>query len=260
MAPQAAHSRIVSLEASTPSEPRQSKADPGLLPQSMALMWNPIRVAVTIAVARALSPRSPAAPPSASLGPAIGRKGFFVGAAAAAASSLSGAAPASAAETQSIKTKFGTSTGDGSPLSSATFSVPESWVRLNGDVAGGRQLVLFADPGNSDTNAFVLITPIRGDYTSLGSFGNLETVQETVMPPADGIEYNLVSAAASTGKYTYEYKIQVPNQPKRHLTTIFMVQSDCIVTFNVQAKEEDYTPAVASLSKTIVDSFKTGKA
>ena len=58
----------------------------------------------------------------------------------------------------------------------------------------------------------------------------------------------------------YEYIVQVPEQPKRHLTTIFMVVSDCIVTFNFQAKQSDYNGDVPGLAKTVAASFKTGKA
>ena len=158
-----------------------------------------------------------------------------------------------------MKTKFGTAV-DGKPLSSAKFDVPDRWVQLSGDVSGGRQLVLYADPDNSDTNAFVLITPVRGDYTSLGSFGSIEVVQATVMPYGDGIEYTKVTSEASTGKYTYDYEVSVPSQPKRHLKTVLMVVSDCIVTFNFQALAADYTPDVAKMGAAIVKSFGVGKA
>ena len=159
---------------------------------------------------------------------------------------------------QSISLNFGAD-GQGKPLASCAFSVPSSWTKLSGGDVGGRTLLLYADPENADTNAFALITPIRGDYTSLGSFGNLETVQATVMPPADDIDYEVIKAEASTGKYIYEYTIAVPDQPKRHLTTIFMVVADCIVTFNFQAKASDYTPAVGKLGAQIASTFKTGK-
>ena len=144
-------------------------------------------------------------------------------------------------------------------LSKATFQVPSDWVKLSGDVTDGRKMALYADPANADTNAFALITPIRGDYTSLGSFGSVETVLETVMPGADGISYEVIKAEAQSGKYVYEYTVQVPDQPKRHLTTIFMVVADCIVTFNFQAKQTDYTKDVSALSKSTAATFKTGK-
>ena len=170
------------------------------------------------------------------------------------------ALPAVAADTKTISVPVGSSAKDGSPLSKATFSVPADWVKLSGDPGGGRKMELYADPNNADTNAFALITPVRGDYTSLGSFGSVEVVQDTVMPKAEDITYDVIKSEAQTGKYVYEYIVQVPEQPKRHLTTIFMVVSDCIVTFNFQAKQEDYNGDVPSLAKSVSASFKTGKA
>ena len=170
------------------------------------------------------------------------------------------ALPAVAADTKTISVPVGSSAKDGSPLSKATFSVPADWVKLSGDPGGGRKMELYADPNNADTNAFALITPVRGDYTSLGSFGSVEVVQDTVMPAAPDITYDVIKSEAQTGKYVYEYIVQVPEQPKRHLTTIFMVVSDCIVTFNFQAKQSDYNGDVPGLAKTVAASFKTGKA
>ena len=170
------------------------------------------------------------------------------------------ALPAVAADTKTISVPVGSSAKDGSPLSKATFSVPADWVKLSGDPGGGRKMELYADPNNADTNAFALITPVRGDYTSLGSFGSVEVVQDTVMPAAPDITYDVIKSEAQTGKYVYEYIVQVPEQPKRHLTTIFMVVSDCIVTFNFQAKQSDYNGDVPGLAKSVAASFKTGKA
>ena len=81
-----------------------------------------------------------------------------------------------------------------------TISVPADWVKLSGDPGGGRKMELYADPNNADTNAFALITPVRGDYTSLGSFGSVEVVQDTVMPAAPDITYDVIKSEAQTGK------------------------------------------------------------
>ena len=79
--------------------------------------------------------------------------------------------------------------------------------------------------------------PCAATTRALGSFGSVEVVQDTVMPKAEDITYDVIKSEAQTGKHVYEYIVQVPEQPKRHLTTIFMVVSDCIVTFNFQAKQ-----------------------
>ena len=57
----------------------------------------------------------------------------------------------------------------------------------------------------------------------------------------------LLRDEAAAGKYTYEYVFTVPNQPTRHMTTIFTLASDNIVTFRTQTKEADFTKVKASL-------------
>ena len=39
-----------------------------------------------------------------------------------------------------------------------------------------RRLVLFVDPKDPNFNAFVAYTPVRGDYTQVSSFGNIDQV------------------------------------------------------------------------------------
>ncbi|KAJ8613115.1 hypothetical protein CTAYLR_004796 [Chrysophaeum taylorii] len=142
------------------------------------------------------------------------------------------------------------------------FEVPESWAFLsdtNAAVSGGRRLVVYSDATNSDTNVFLLITPVRGDYTQLGSFGTLDAVQDTIVPRGPDIQSEVIASSSSAGRYNYEYTVQVPNQPKRHLRTIFTLMSDNIVTFNAQAREEDYTSDVATVLRDIAATFSTTK-
>ena len=191
----------------------------------------------------------------------VGRAKLLKTCGAAAAGALlapRAAVAADAAVAQAVLVKYGTD-ATGKALATAKFSVPDAWTKLSGADVGGRSMSLYADPKNADTNAFVLITPVRGDYTSLGSFGNLETVQDTVMPAADGVSYQLIESKAEKGAYRYEYTVQVPDQPLRHLTSIFAVDSDSIVTFNFQAKADDYDKDVAALAKAVVATFKLGK-
>ena len=105
------------------------------------------------------------------------------------------ALPAVAADTKTISVPVGSSAKDGSPLSKATFSVPSDWVKLSGDPGGGRKMELYADPNNADTNAFALITPVRGDYTSLGSFGSSDG--EAAAGAVSGTAPSTASAAAA---------------------------------------------------------------
>eukprot|EP00631_Chrysoreinhardia_giraudii_P003771 CAMPEP_0197423982 /NCGR_PEP_ID=MMETSP1170-20131217/24002_1 /TAXON_ID=54406 /ORGANISM="Sarcinochrysis sp, Strain CCMP770" /LENGTH=210 /DNA_ID=CAMNT_0042951443 /DNA_START=65 /DNA_END=697 /DNA_ORIENTATION=- len=144
---------------------------------------------------------------------------------------------------------------NGESTAVATFSVPTEWTKLSDttqSVVGGRRLVVYASPDDTDWNVFLLLTPIRGDYTSLGSFGTLDAVQDTIIPRGDGIDAQLISSASKSSTYVYEYTLAVPNQPKRHLKTIFSLVADTLVTFNVQALEDTYTPDVAKISESIL--------
>lgn len=167
-------------------------------------------------------------------------------------------APANAAD---VRVEFGPDPS-GAMTGSTSFSVPAEWKLLSDSAnenLGGRRLVVYSDPDNTDINCFVLITPVRGDYTSLGSFGTLDAVQDTVIPKGAGIESDLISSASSAGRYTYEYTISVPEQPKRHLTTVFSLLNDNIVSFNVQSRETDFSPDVAKTLGSIVNTFAIKK-
>ena len=95
------------------------------------------------------------------------------------------------------------------------FLVPSGWAASENELSGGRKLVAFADPGDSDSNIFILWTPLAADYTSLGSFGNINYVSSTFLPTcgsdrsactlaADGIEGRLLESVAVRGSYVYD--------------------------------------------------------
>eukprot|EP00965_Chrysotila_dentata_P060723 2011929-Pleurochrysis_carterae.AAC.1 len=56
------------------------------------------------------------------------------------------------------------------------------WSPEESELSGGRKLLAATDPADTDFNLFVAFTPIRGDYTSLGSFGNIDFVGSTILP------------------------------------------------------------------------------
>jgi len=170
--------------------------------------------------------------------------------------------PANAVEKEtSVSVEFAPDV-TGTPMAKASFTVPPDWEKLSDTtaaVSGGRRLVVYSSPADSDWNCFLLLTPVRGDYTSLGSFGSLDSVQDTIIPRGEGIESQLIASASSSGRYVYEYTLSVPEQPKRHLKTIFSLMADTIVTFNIQALEDTYTPDIAKISEAILSSLAISK-
>ena len=164
---------------------------------------------------------------------------------------------ASSKPTTDVAIDFGVD-GTGAAVATASFQVPPSWQGSDTRQAsglGGRRIIVYSDPNNADTNAFLLLTPVRGDYTSLGSFGTLDSVQDTIIPSGPNIVTDVLTAKTSPGRYNYEYTIEVPDQPKRHLNTIFALTADTIVTFTTQATASDYDGVVSDLSA-IASTFK----
>ena len=87
---------------------------------------------------------------------------------------------------------------------------------------------------------------------------HVDWVQDTVVPSGEGITSKVLASSSAPGRYTYEYVVTVPDQPTRHLTTIFSLASDCLVTFTTQTKEADFPAASATLD-TIGKSFSIAK-
>lgn len=114
---------------------------------------------------------------------------------------------------------------------SVSFGIPAGWEATPNELADGRRLVLASDPSNSDTNIFIAFTPIRPDYSSLGSFGNIDYVASTVIPSCgqngacrfangDAIEGRMIASSVRKGNYVYDYTIEQKNGPTSRATTL----------------------------------------
>jgi len=68
-------------------------------------------------------------------------------------------------------------------LGGYSWKTPPSWGEpQKQSFPDGRQIVISADPADTDFNVFFATTPIPADYGSLGSFGNLDYVGTTFLP------------------------------------------------------------------------------
>ena len=70
-----------------------------------------------------------------------------------------------------------------------------------------------------------LFSPVQPDYTSLGSFGSIDNVAATVLPPAD-FPSEMLEMASKKGSYVFDYTITAPGEPKRHLKTAYNMTPD----------------------------------
>jgi len=152
-----------------------------------------------------------------------------------------------------------------------SFGIPMAWEATPNELPDGRRLVLASDPNDSDTNVFIAFTPIRPDYSSLGSFGNIDYVASTVIPSCssngacrfangDAIEGRMISSAVRKGNYVYDYTIEQKNGPKRHLLSLFTVQADAgasiLVSLTAQCLDSRYGE-LAPTFNAVIESYKS---
>jgi len=151
-----------------------------------------------------------------------------------------------------------------------SFGILAGWEATPNELADGRRLVLASDPSNSDTNIFIAFTPIRPDYSSLGSFGNIDYVASTVIPSCgqngacrfangDAIEGRMIASSVRKGNYVYDYTIEQKNGPTRHLLSLFTVQADAgasiLVSLTAQCLDSNYAE-LAPTFNAVIESYK----
>lgn len=155
-----------------------------------------------------------------------------------------------------------------------SFGVPQGWTADTQTLPDGRRLVIATDPKDESVNVFIAFTPIRPDYSSLGSFGTIDFVANTVLPQCgdlsyactfakgDGIDAQMLSKDIVKGNYAYDYTIEARGGPKRHLRSLFTVQADAgssiLVGLTAQCLEPRYKE-LAPTFKQVLASYQGGK-
>jgi PsbP len=150
-----------------------------------------------------------------------------------------------------------------------SISLPSDWTESVQTLPDRRKIVLYIKP-NSDqkTLVFLAFTPVRDDYTSLGSFGSADEVAEaTILPKStlagvQGVESKMLSVESKKQSYMFDYVTEVPPQPNTHFRTIFTLKQgatggagNVLVTITAQAPESDYA-TVKPLFDKIIDSYE----
>mmetsp|Transcript_32746 Transcript_32746/g.75351 ORF Transcript_32746/g.75351 Transcript_32746/m.75351 type:complete len:264 (-) Transcript_32746:1736-2527(-) len=159
------------------------------------------------------------------------------------------------------------------------IDVPSAWSETTRELEGSgdrRTLVLFVDPADANTSLFIAYTPIRDDFTTLGSFGDVVSVGETTILPKGAImgvtdtAGKMLSAVSKKNAYFYDYVVNIASQPERHLRTIFTLQTasdadkipqagSMLVTITAQTTQDRYE-SNRELFEMMVDSYsKVGK-
>jgi hypothetical protein len=146
---------------------------------------------------------------------------------------------------------------------------PSDWDFTEQEISGRRTMKLYVDPKSDrdeKTIMFVAYTPVRDDFTSLGSFGSVEEVgAATILPKGelmgDETRSKMLKSESKKNSYFYDYTVAVPGQPERHLRTIFtLVQGATggaganLVTITLQTPETRYGELKGSFD-TVIDSY-----
>jgi len=206
------------------------------------------------------TPGAPVIPSSAS-GASLTRRAILAPAVAAAL------LPVRPARAESLETYTDSRYG-------VSFDVPAGWTAVPNQLADGRRLVVASDPKDASNNVFIAFTPIRPDYSSLGSFGTIDFVANTVLPQCgdlsyacsfkqgDDIDAKMLSQSTIKGNYVYDYSIEIKGGPKRRLQSLFTVQADggssILVGLSAQSLDSNYG-ALASTFKDVINSYKGTK-
>lgn len=151
-----------------------------------------------------------------------------------------------------------------------SFKVPTAWKPEEKTLSDRRKINIWTDPSDQgSTSLFVVCTPIRDDFTSLGSFGSVDQVAEqtilpksTLMDEKSPVQAKMLSAVSKQQAYLFDYTQSVGTyQPTTHFRTIFTLQQGAtggagavLVTITAQTPEARY-PAVQRTLDTIIDSF-----
>lgn len=152
-----------------------------------------------------------------------------------------------------------------------SVTLPSGWSAVPQNLPDGRRLVLATDPSDEtkNTNVFLSFTPIRPDYSSLGSFGTIDYVGSTLIPQCgvdpcklkngDGVEGRMLNTETVRGFYSYDYTIASNGGLTRRLQSLFTVKADgassILISLTAQCIEDRYD-AVADTFKGVLNSFK----
>lgn len=146
--------------------------------------------------------------------------------------------------------------------------IPSAWEKSEQSLPDRRNIDFFVDPlGSSETLVFIAYTPVRDDFTSLGSFGSVDQVgQMTILPKGRiaGIENNesvMLSAESKRNAYFFDYTVTVDEQIKRHFRSIFYLSAggtggagSVLVTLTAQTPQSRYDE-MKPIFDQIMDSF-----
>jgi len=135
------------------------------------------------------------------------------------------------------------------------FQVPESWTESKQTLPDRREIIVFADESSTPV-MFLAYTPIRDDFTSLGSFGSVDQVASMTILPKGGkgslmdgeeeIKSKMISAVSKTNQYIFDYTMKTEALPEMHYRALWTLAAKAgyagtnLVTLTLQTEETKY--------------------
>ena len=117
--------------------------------------------------------------------------------------------------------------------------IPNGWIYNKGQLSGERKLEAWTNPEVPGTSVSLVFTPIPADFTRLTSFGG--SIREYLVPRGEGIECEIISEKTKGEQYTLEYIVSAPDNPTRHVATVFALRpAESVVGLTVQSEQKDF--------------------
>jgi PsbP len=192
---------------------------------------------------------------------------------------VANAAEAAVSSSQSSRTSSKL-TDFNDPQHGFSIKVPADWIATNQELPDRRKINLWTDPNDPATLLFIAYTPVRDDFTSLGSFGSVDQVAaQTILPKGelmgdgrdkDVLDAKMLSATADKQAYFFDYRHAAKNKmPLTHFRTIFTLQQGAtggagavLVTITAQTPELRYVGEenLQSMFDQVIDSYGKSKS
>jgi len=143
---------------------------------------------------------------------------------------------------------------------------PSNWEFKEGSLPGGRKLIAWIEPA-LDGNITIVATPIASDFQKLTSFGTIDAVANTIIPPGKGLNGKMIRADSTKVEvdgskqlaYVFEYELKPSsNKEMRHLWTLFCLrpgQNIITITAQCPAVEESQLKVLPVFNQ-MAESFK----
>ena len=119
-----------------------------------------------------------------------------------------------------------------------SVNYPSSWTENKAELSGDRTVDAFVNPADASASISYVWTPIPADFAKLTSFGDLDGY---LIPKGEGVKTEVIKKETKGDKMTLEYVTSAPNNPTRHVITVFALRSaEGVAGLTAQSDESSF--------------------